>query len=116
MSTISSQTALLAALNPLAGIYNHFQTKSSPFANVPDLKPIPAYTATYLMTIIIIVLVLALILTYFSCKAVYNLTDSVWQTVCYFFFGIFYLYCAILYYGLSGYKFKLSNSSSNSRN
>ena len=116
MSTISSQTALLAALNPLAGIYNHFQTKSSPFANVTELNPIPAYTTSYLITFIIIVLIIGLILTYFLCKAVYNLTDSVGQTVCYFFFGIFYLYYAILYYGLSGYKFKLSNSSSNSRN
>ena len=51
---------------------------------------------------------------YYSCKAVYNLTDSVSQVIMYFIFGVFYLYFAMLYYGLSGYKYKLSNSSSNS--
>jgi uncharacterized membrane protein YgcG len=121
MSNISNTTALIATVNPLAAVYNYYKTTAttSRFENV--IQGQTAATASGsttassgLIIAIIAILILILILLYYACKAVYNLTDSTWQTVCYFFFGVIYLYFALLYYGLSGYKYKLSNSSSNS--
>ena len=119
MSNINNATVLLATINPLAAAYNYYSTSktTSMFANVqqgPSATAHLAPSAVGPIIAIIIIFVLIILFMYYCCKAVYNLTDSVGQTVCYFFFGVFYIYFAILYYGLSGYKFKLSNSSSNS--
>ena len=114
MSNISNSTVLLATINPIAAIYNHYSSSTSKFANVPQVsEPVQSTSVGGIIVIIIIVLLLIVIM-YYSCKAVYNLTDSVSQVIMYFIFGVFYLYFAMLYYGLSGYKYKLSNSSSNS--
>ena len=118
MSNINNATVLLATINPLVAAYNHYSTSktTSMFSNVQQAPSVTSNTKPSTVGgIIAIIAIFALIILfmYYCCKAVYNLTDSVSQTVCYFFFGVFYIYFAILYYGLSGYKFKLVNSSSN---
>ena len=109
MSKISNTTALLATINPIAAVYNHYGASSSPFVNVQEEEK------TGFSVGIIILLIIIFAILFFSCKAVYNLTDSVLQTILFFIFGFVYLYFAILYYGLSGYKFKLANSGLNSK-
>jgi hypothetical protein len=112
MSIPDTKTLLTGlAAGPIIAAYNHY-TSPSRFANV---EPSNGAT-TGAIFILILLIAFSIGITYISCKAVYNLTDSVWQTICYFLFGFIYLYFAILYYGLSGYKFKLSNSSLNNRN
>lgn len=88
-------------------------TKSS-FVNVPNAPP----TGTSIGFVFTIIIILGIIIgiLYISSKAVYNLTDSIFQVIMYLLFGVFYLWYATLYYGLSGYKYKLSNINSNSRN
>ncbi len=115
MSLPDTQTILTGLLiGPGGSLLKYLSSsKSSSFSNVPEKK----FTiSTNLIIGIIVILILICLVIYFTCKAVYNLTDSTWQTVCYFLFGVGYLYFAVLYYGLSGYKFKLSNNSLNSRN
>jgi hypothetical protein len=112
MASLPNPYGILGGTASLA--YNYVtSTSTSTFANVPTTKVTvsPGFTIG-----VIAIVILVIILLYFSCKAVYNLTDSAWQTVCYFLFGVGYLYIAVLYYGLSGYKFKLSGNSSNNRN
>ena len=120
MSSINNTTALIATINPLVAAYNYYSTSKSIFANIPpekvlgiqDQKQTQNSVGSIIATIIIFVIII--LIMYYSSKAVYNLTDSLLQTICCFLFGVFYLYFAVLYYGLSGYKYKLSNSSSNS--
>ena len=101
-------TGLVAG--PIVAAYNQSQSKSSsPFANVQQKD-----SASSLTTFIIVLIIIVLLIVFMSCKATYNLTDSVLQTILCFLFGGIYMYFAFLYYGFSGYKFKLSNGSSNS--
>ena len=111
MSIPSSNTILTGLLaGPIVAAYNQSQAKSSsPFANVQQKENVSSGS-----TFIIVVLI-ALLIVFMSCKATYNLTDSLLQSILCFLFGGLYMYFAFLYYGFSGYKFKLSNGSSNSR-
>lgn len=56
--------------------------------------------------ILIIMILIIILLIYMICKATYNLTGSITQTVFCFLSGSLYLYVAYLYYGLAGYKFQ----------
>jgi hypothetical protein len=68
------------------------------------------------ITTVLIILLLIIIFIVMLLRAVYNLTGSGFQTCLCFFFTTFYLLFATMYYGLSGYKYKLANPSLNSRN
>ncbi len=111
MSIPNSNTILTGLLaGPIVAAYNQSQAKSS-FANVNQKENFTSGS-----TFIIVLLIIVLLIVFLSCKATYNLTDSLLQTILCFLFGGVYMYFAFLYYGFSGYKFKLSNGSSNSRN
>ena len=112
MSMPTSNTILTGLLaGPIVAAYNQTQAKSSsPFANVHQKENFTSESSFMLIVIII-----ALLIVFMSCKATYNLTDSLLQSILCFLFGGLYMYIAFLYYGFSGYKFKLSNGSSNSR-
>ena len=110
MSIPESQTLLTGLVaGPLAASYNHY-TSPSRFANVEKSSSSSAGWGFVLLIIFFLLIV------FMSCKATYNLTDSLLQSILCFLFGGIYMYFAFLYYGFSGYKFKLSNSSSNNRN
>jgi hypothetical protein len=112
MSLPNTQTILTSIVaGPLAALYNHNTTKKQ-----SNFENINTSSNTLIIVLIIIFLIISFIITLFTCKAVYNLTDSMVQAACYFLFGSFYMICAIIYYGFSGYKFKLANTSYNSRN
>jgi hypothetical protein len=110
MSMPTSNTILTGLLaGPIVAAYNQTQAKSS-FTNVHQKENFTSESSFMLIVIII-----ALLIVFMSCKATYNLTDSLLQSILCFLFGGLYMYIAFLYYGFSGYKFKLSNGSSNSR-
>ena len=108
-----TQTLLTGLLTgALPAVYNQTQAKSaSPFANVQQTE-----NTSSVSTFIIVLVIIVLLIVVMSCRATYNLTDSVLQSILCFLFGGVYMYFAFLYYGFSGYKFKLSNSSLNNRN
>ena len=100
-------TGLLAG--PIVAAYNQTQAKSS-FANVHQKENFTSESS-----FIIVIIIIALLIVFMTCKATYNLTDSLLQSILCFLFGGLYMYFAFLYYGFSGYKFKLSNGNSKSR-
>ena len=111
MNNLNVNTALTSLLaGPVVAAYNQSQGKSS-FANVNQKE-----NFTSVNTVMIVLIIIILLVVFMSCKATYKLTDSVLQTILCLLFGGIYMYFAFIYYGFSGYKFKLGNGSSNSRN
>ena len=92
-----------AALNSING--------TSKFEDTP-----PAKAKSIGIIILLILLMIIIIFFVLLLRAVYNLTGSGFQTLLCFLFSTMYLVFATMYYGLSGYKYKLANSNANSRN
>ena len=94
MSTVSAIPQLFAT--GLTGLTGLLSTGKSTFSNA----------GSSMETIVIIVLILFLIISIMLIMATYILTGSAFQALLCLLFGCFYLVCAFLYYGFSGYKFK----------
>lgn len=103
-----SMASTAALFGPAAAALNSVNGTSK-FEDTPPAKSIGVTILLILLMIIIIFFVLLL-------RAVYNLTGSGFQTLLCFLFTTMYLVFATMYYGLSGYKYKLANGNSNSRN
>jgi len=103
-----SMASTAALFGPAAAALNSINGTSK-FEDTPPATSIGITILLILLMIIIIFFVLLL-------RAVYNLTGSGFQTLLCFLFTTMYLVFATMYYGLSGYKYKLANANSNSRN
>ena len=94
MSTVSAIPQLFAT--GLTGLTGLLSTGKSTFSNV----------GKSMETTIIVIIVISLIISIMLIMATYKLTGSAFQALLCLLFGCFYLVCAFLYYGFSGYKFK----------
>ncbi len=103
-----SMASTAALFGPAAAALNSINGTSK-FEDTPPAKPIG-------ITILLIILMIVLIFFIMLLRAVYNLTGSGMQTLLCFLFTTLYLVFATMYYGLSGYKYKLANGNLNSRN
>jgi hypothetical protein len=97
MSTISAIPQLFATgLTGLTGLTGILQTGKSNFTDLDSA----------MVTTIIIIRILSFVISIILSVATYRLTGSTFQALLCLFFGCFYLVCAFLYYGFSGYKLK----------
>ena len=79
-----------------------FVNKPIQVARFENVSESSSTTSIVVLSIIIIVYMLVSVL---AMIATYKLTDSIFQTILYFFLGCIYLTFAIIYYGFYGYKF-----------
>ena len=92
MSDLVKNLAILGAAGALIPV-------KAPFADAKQDDS--GWGIGFLIFIIILIIVVAILLL----VSTYKLTNSGLQTFLCFFFGLFYLIFAFIYYGMAGYKF-----------
>ena len=88
-----------AAGGPVVALYNSLTSSKSSFTDITSSNYNWDVHAIIALIIIIIIYILMIMATY-------KLTNSVLQAILYAIFSTFYLICAYLYYGLTGYKYR----------
>jgi len=100
---------LISLLSPVASLYSLYEltnksTQVSHFANTLENNIINSIMAIIQLFISIIVLII--VIYFLSIIGFYKLSNSIFHTIFYCLFGIFFLPLYFIYYGFSGYRIR----------